>query len=179
MEVYKFRSYKQKECQSLDEFITYLSKLAKTCEFSNVDNEILSQVIQNCKLNILRRRALWESDKTLNNILTLGRTLEMADAQATEMGRESVNKITNTSRTNPKKNFKHRKGKQMSVPNYPSRSTRQTQCRNCGGQFPHRNGPCPANGKTCNACHNHFAKVVRSKQNKYTSKQHTKDRRDV
>ena len=38
---------------------------------------------------------------------------------------------------------------------------------------------CPANGKTNNACHkqNHFAKVCRSKQNKYTSKQHTKDRR--
>jgi hypothetical protein len=40
----------------------------------------------------------------------------------------------------------------MSVPKYPSPSTRQTQCRNCGGQVPHRNGPCPANGKTCNAC---------------------------
>ena len=57
-------------------------------------------------------RALREPDKTLNNILTLGRTLEMADAQSTEMGRESVNKITNTNRTNPKTNFKHRKGKQ-------------------------------------------------------------------
>ena len=67
----------------------------------------------------------------------------------------------------------------MSVPKYPSPSTRQTQCRNCGGQVPHRNGPCPANGKTCNACHkqNHVAKVCRSKQNKYTSKQHTQYRR--
>lgn len=103
----------------------------------------------------------------------------MADAQATEMERESVNKFTRTNRENPKPNFKHRKGKQMSIPNYPSCSTRQTQCRNCGGQFPHRNGTCPANGKTCNACHkqNHFAKVCHRKQNKYKSKQHTNDRR--
>jgi hypothetical protein len=98
MEVYKFHSYKQKECQSLDEFVTELRKLAKTCEFANVDNEILSQVIQNCKSNRLCRRALREPDKTLNDILTLGRTLEMADAQATEMERESVNKITNTNK---------------------------------------------------------------------------------
>lgn len=153
MEVYKFRSYKQKECQSLDEFVIELRKLAKTCEFANVDNEILSQVIPNCKSNRLRRRALREPDTTLNDIVTHGRTLEMVDAQATEMERESVNKNTNTNRTNPKTNFKHRKDKQMSVPNYPSRSTRQTQCRNCGGQFHHRNGSCPANGNTCNACH--------------------------
>jgi cobyric acid synthase len=42
---------------------------------------------------------------TLNDIVTHGRTLEMADAQATEMERESVNKITNTNRTNPKTNI--------------------------------------------------------------------------
>ena len=100
MEVYQFRSYKQKEGQSLDEFVTELRKLAKTCEFTNMGNEILSQVIQNCKSNRLRRRALREPDKTLNDILTLGRTLEMADAHATEMKRESVNIVTNVNKQN-------------------------------------------------------------------------------
>ncbi|VDI83276.1 Hypothetical predicted protein [Mytilus galloprovincialis] len=167
MEVYKFRTHKQKEGQSLDEFVTELRNIAKTCEFTNVDKEILSQVIQNCKSNRLRRRALREPDKTLNDILTLGRTLEMADTQATEMERETtVNKITNTNKTYPKTNYKQQRGQQASSsyhnPNYSNRPTRQTQCRNCGGQFPHKNGPCPANGKTCNACHkqNHFAKTL-------------------
>ena len=160
MEVYKFCTHKQKEGQSLDEFVTELRKLAKTCEFTNVDKEILSQVIQNFKSNRLRRRALREPDKTLNDILTLGRTLEMADTQATEMERETtVNKITNTNKTYPKTNYKQQRGQQASSsyhnPNYSNRPTRQTQCRNCGGQFPHKNGPCPANGKTCNACHKH------------------------
>jgi hypothetical protein len=63
--------YKQKECQSLDEFVIELRKLAKTCKFANVDNEILSQVIPNCKSNRLRRRALREPDMTLNDIVTL------------------------------------------------------------------------------------------------------------
>lgn len=72
MEIYKFRTCKQNEGQSLDEFATELRKLAKSCEFPNVDKEILSQVIQNCRSNRLRRRALREPDKSLDDILTLG-----------------------------------------------------------------------------------------------------------
>ncbi|CAC5407235.1 unnamed protein product [Mytilus coruscus] len=165
-----------------DEFVTELRKLAKTCEFASVDNEILSQVIQNCKSNRLRRRALREPDKTLNDILTLGRTLEMADLQATEMERESINKVNHTNRTNYKTDYKqdkHRKGQQTSGSNYPSHS-RPSKCRNCGGQYPHKNGQCPAHGKTCNACHkfNHFANVCRGKQNRNTGtkRQNTKER---
>ena len=168
MEVYKFRSYKQNEGQSLDEFVTELRKLAKTCEFQNVDSEILSQVIQNCRSNRLRRRALREPDKTLNDILTLGRTLELSDAQATEMERQSINKITAA-----------RKPKQTNIrqtprpPGHTQRRSSSNKCRNCGGEFPHRNGPCPAKGKICNACNkpNHYAKVCRGKQGKQRSRQ--------
>lgn len=166
MEVYKFRSYKQNEGQSLDEFVTELRKLAKTCEFQNVDSEILSQVIQNCRSNRLRRRALREPDKTLNDILTLGRTLELSDAQATEMERQSIKKITAA-----------RKSKQTNIrqtPRPPAHTQRQSssnKCRNCGGEFLHRKGPCPAKGKICNACNkpNHYAKVCRGKQGKQRS----------
>ena len=42
MEIYNFRSYKQKEGQSLDEFVTELRKLAKNCEFTDTDKEINS-----------------------------------------------------------------------------------------------------------------------------------------
>ena len=46
----------------------------------------------------------------------------------------------------------------------PQQTNKKTQCRNCGGLFPHTSHkPCPAKGKTCNNCHNpnHFAKVCR------------------
>jgi hypothetical protein len=48
----------------------------KNCQFANTDNEILTHVIQNCKSNRLRRRALKEPDKTLDDLLTMGRALE-------------------------------------------------------------------------------------------------------
>jgi hypothetical protein len=43
--------------------------------------------------NRLRRRALREPDKTLDDLLTMGRALEMADAQSLTMERDSVNKV--------------------------------------------------------------------------------------
>lgn len=101
MEVYTFRCCKQKDGQSLDEFVTELRKLSKNCEFNDVDREILSQVIQNCKSKQLRRRALRESDKGLQDILDLGRAMEISDTQAQAMEREStasVNKDTTSHR---------------------------------------------------------------------------------
>ena len=86
----------KKEGQSLDEFVTELRRLAKDCEFTNTDNEILSQVIQNCKSNQLRRRALREADKTLDQIIQLGRAMEISDTQAAAMERPetaNVNKV--------------------------------------------------------------------------------------
>ena len=43
-------------------------------------------------------------------------------------------------------------------------------CRNCGGQYPHEDSPCPAKGKPCHFCKkmNHFASVCRAKSKSTT-----------
>ena len=55
-------------------------------------------------------------------------------------------------------------------PAHTQRQPRSSGCRNCGGIFPHRYGPCPVKGQSCNACNkpNHYAKVFRNKQRKRT-----------
>lgn len=168
MEIYKFRSYKQLDGQSLDEFVTELRKLAKNCQFANTDNEILTQVIQNCRSNRLRRRALREPDKTLDHILATGRALEMADAQALTMERETVNKVQSTQRTVRRQPQKQSDQRRNAKPQYRSDKPKQHKhtCRNCGGQYPHTN-ECPAKGKKCNFCSklNHFSKVCRQRLN--------------
>ena len=63
----------------------------------------MTQVIQNCKSNRLRRRALREPDKRLDDLLTMGRALEMDDAQSLTMERDSVNKVHTTERSRPHK----------------------------------------------------------------------------
>ena len=65
-----------------------LRTLAKNCEFENVDKEILQQVIQNCRSNQLRRRALREPEKGLQDILTMGRMLELSERQASAIETE-------------------------------------------------------------------------------------------
>ena len=65
--------------------------------------EILSQLIQNCKSNRLRRRALRESDNQLAGILALGRTLEMAGTQASVT--EKTEHVNAVQMRNPKPRF--------------------------------------------------------------------------
>lgn len=59
----------------------------------------------------------------------------MADLQATEMKRESVNEVTHTNRPNSKTDYKNSKGQQTSGSNYPSRS-RQKNAELVGANIP-------------------------------------------
>lgn len=53
LEAHNLRNYEQNASQSLDEYVTELRKLSKDCKFADVDKEILSQIIQNCRSNRL------------------------------------------------------------------------------------------------------------------------------
>ena len=166
----------------------------KNCKFNDVDAEILSQLIQHCQSNRLRRRALRETDKKLSDILAIGRSLEIADRQADtiETKANDVRAIRRKAvrvEHRPRKHDDNRRDEHLTHPNYrPRRDEKRNQpppryqshhrrtdsktttrsCRRCGGNFPHTD-TCPAMGKTCNYCKkpNHFAKVCRNR--KHTS----------
>ena len=93
MEIYTFRKGHQRDDQSLDEYATELRQLARNCNFNDVDGEMLSQIIQHCRSNRLRRRALRENDKSLSDILTLGRSLELSDRQANTIESEQKHDV--------------------------------------------------------------------------------------
>ena len=78
-----------------------------------------------------------EPDKTLDDLLTVGRAPEMADVQALTMECDSVNKVHTTQRSQP---HKTRGYKQNIRPhNHNDKGKQQKRsCRNCGGQFPHK-----------------------------------------
>ena len=64
-EEYLFRQAKQEKGETIMAYCTRLKQLAKTCEFTNTDREIKSQIIQNCQSTKLRRKALTDSTITL------------------------------------------------------------------------------------------------------------------
>ena len=58
--VYEFHKSEQLASETLDSFVTRLRTLAKDCEFTNIDNEILSQITKKCRSSKVRRRSFQE-----------------------------------------------------------------------------------------------------------------------
>ena len=65
-----FRQVKQEELETTYRFVTRLRKLAKTCEFQDTEDAILDQVIEKCFSSQLRRKALQDTDLTLEKMLS-------------------------------------------------------------------------------------------------------------
>ena len=153
-EVHKFRKLSQKEDESLDDFHTRLQLRADDCEFQNKELEIKMQVIQKCKSNKLRKSAQ-QKTMYLQEILSLGRSLEIAASQAEEIAEKSekILKLQN-------KDSKFKKPK------------KEKFCYRCGGPWPHKD-KCPAFGKQCKKCDglNHFSKVCKTKKFKVNNLQ--------
>ncbi len=81
-EIFQFRQAKQNIDETTDQFATRLRRLAAHCEFHNVNNEVKSAIIQNCRSKHLRRFALREENLTLETLLSKARALENSEKQA-------------------------------------------------------------------------------------------------
>ena len=75
-EIFKFRAAKQQADETIDQFTTRLRKLAATCDFTSIDKEVKSAIIQNCLSKRLRRYALLDNELTLAKLLAKGRATE-------------------------------------------------------------------------------------------------------
>ena len=74
---YKFWSHKQSEGQCFDNFVTELKKLSKECEFSNLQNSLMGDMIViGITENHLTQRLLQKPDLTLHSALRLGYACE-------------------------------------------------------------------------------------------------------
>ena len=172
-ETYRFRQASQSSGENIDQFVTRLRQLAIHCDFSDLDREIKTQIIQSCSSTRLRRRALRENEISLDELIKYGRALEASEqqAKAIEVG-TSGNKFEEK-RVNSLQSQRNKKRAKTNQPGKSrdrvARSSEKQICRNCGGIWPHREDkPCIAKGKTCFGCgkQNHLQKMCRSKQNK-------------
>jgi hypothetical protein len=161
--VYKFRDARQDSGETVDKYVTRLRILAKDCEFQDVDNEILSQVIQCCESKKLRRWSLCEVTLTLKSFLDKGRAYELSEAQAKGMEGFKSEPKEEANRVQHKfgKQGKYKQTSQTSYNKQPSTGT----CSSCGGKNHKSRSNCPAFGKTCHICEkpNHYARCCRSK----------------
>ncbi|GFS03525.1 Gag polyprotein [Elysia marginata] len=158
-ESFKLRKMKQLATENVDQFHVRLRTQAALCSFTDVDREILAQLIEGVNSSKLRKKALRDR-LTLTQFLSEARNEELTEAQTREIERTDQACAINN------------KTKSVKVHKQPAPTTVKTKqdhsgvCRNCGGIYPHpQSKPCPARGKICAACKkpNHFARVCRSK----------------
>ena len=168
-ERFVFRQCRQNEDETVDQYCHRLQKLAVSCDFTDSNAEIKSQIILGCRSQKLRRHALRDTI-TLDKLLSTARAYEQADRHAAVM--EGTEATTTTvqavgARTRPV--YHQRQSQQQQ---HAEKTERRT-CYNCGGFFPHRYKPCPATGQTCHACgrQNHLAKYCLSKNRSKVSQQ--------
>ncbi|XP_060082488.1 uncharacterized protein LOC132561807 [Ylistrum balloti] len=151
-------------------YCTRLRKLGQNCEFSKIEEEIKSQIIQSCSSTGLRRHILRDDEVSLENILKLACALELSDEHTKDI-EEKPEQIHAINRGHGRqKEIKNTIRKQGYI-NKRNRHTdardkeKNTKCYRCGGSYPHQ-GQCPAKGKKCNFCQkmNNFGKVCKSKK---------------
>ena len=187
-ERYLFCQSSQEQHETIDVFVMRLKKLAATCEFTDIDDVIIDQVIEKTNSHELRKKLLQERGLTLDRVQGIARALEAANLQSNVIegkpiggtvasGNANVDKISarNVPNVHKSKNKNvHSKGfsnqqKPQVHNNGKSRYKSTPQgCYRCGkeGHFAHDRDKCPATGKECNNCgySGHFASVCRKQK---------------
>lgn len=144
-ERYMFKTAVQEE-ENIDGYPNRLRKLASTCEFGNLsDQMICDRLVIGIKDHNACRRILHESELTLAKALDMLRRLEQTAVQMKTLDGEAETSVhVVQSKQGPPK---------------PERQKR-SEIQNCGFcRYKHRKGKCPAYGKIYNKCgrRNHFA----------------------
>lgn len=167
-ECYVFRQMKQLPDETLHQYYIRLKEQAAKCNFTDTDKEIKQQIELMTANNKLRQYSFQHQDKTLQEILSIGKTFESIKIQTEKITKstekenleEDINAVRKRTTSLGKSNYSFRGGMSKIGPQ------QQKKCFKCGGNYPHPNS-CPAESKFCNRCgkQGHFANCCRTKIN--------------
>ncbi|CAF0866872.1 unnamed protein product [Brachionus calyciflorus] len=145
-----FRKIAQHSDETIDKFIERLREAASGCEFTNVDDELINQIIDKTTSESLKTHLTLTENLDLKEVLRVGRALETLKTR-TLLDNEEINRINYQPNSNQNTDV-YRKVR----PN--------DTCGHCGYEYPHINRSCPASNHTCAKCkkQNHFESVCRS-----------------
>ena len=84
-ESFVFRQAAQLADETLDKCNARLRRIARNCNFHDVDRKVRSQIIQKCQNSKVRDNGLSEPSISLADLIKYGRTLEATHAQGQAM----------------------------------------------------------------------------------------------
>ena len=156
-----FRQEKQKEGETISQFVAKLRQLTIFCDFpaESMDSFIQDQVIDNCSSTKLRTKLVAERDLTLDRMLDIAQAMEASESQSSQIAED--NQFTNVYSIN--RQTRGGKRGQRECQN-PSKS-KEKQCFRCEIKG-HSGDYCRCSRNvTCFKCGKpgHFASMCRSK----------------
>ncbi|UYV82065.1 hypothetical protein LAZ67_21000644 [Cordylochernes scorpioides] len=163
----KFNSRIQEDREPVDEFITSLYKLADSCEFEGLHEQLIrDRILVGVRNKALSERIQLDSELTLEKAVKMVRQQEAVRQQQVDLQRPSTSQKVNQVKFNSKK----QSPKQQQQPSRKKEKSAKTRsrCPKCGG-FTHREGQaCRAEGQRCNLCSqtSHFANCCPDRQAK-------------
>ena len=162
---HKFFTYKQQEGQSFNDYVIELKKRSSECEFGNLQDSLVKDMIV-CGVidNSLRERLLRDADLTLDKAIASGHAAEETRLHAKELNsfqnNVEVNKVSRKQGYDVRKKTTSNKFDKQSKKSWDVIK----RCKFCNST--HNGGQCPAYGKKCRACKqlNHFQMCCPYKQ---------------
>ena len=158
-EAYVFNQRVQGSAESMDAYVTELRKLAKTCNFGELEDRMIrDRIVVGIANDVVRAKLLEVKGITLDKCIEICRAHEKATEQAQSMttSDEKIHKIKKHNHKSKPKSY-HRAHK-------PHEKEQKVTCTRCG--YMHTKSRCPAYGQKCANCSkfNHFQKCCKEKK---------------
>ena len=167
-----FNTTKQKPGETIDPFSMRLRQLAVSCEFGQIEDELIRDRIvigttdAGSRERLLRERPVPDVNRVIENL----RAAEISRAHRDAMNSETPKETEVQHRhSKDKKGKSQAHGRNFRKPtqsrqNKQAESEKTPKCNYCGREK-HPRQPCPAKNSTCTKCKNkgHWATACRSK----------------
>lgn len=174
-ERFKFMGRRQKQGETVSQYLAELRNLAATCKFNDLDNRLRDQFIFGILSESAQKKLFTKSDDIkLKDVIAVAHAEELSEISTsiirarsqptTSSSMEQVNKVQMKKSQWQKSEHQGNKFKNSQKGNGHSSSK---SCPNCGSSSHASSKDCPHKDVTCHSCgkKGHFSKLCRSKGN--------------
>ncbi|UYV77506.1 K02A2.6-like [Cordylochernes scorpioides] len=175
-ERFKFRQRVQKEDESIDNYLISLRELSKSCEFGNLEADMIrDQIIEKCNNKKLKEKLLQQENLTLSKTIDIARMLEIFRKEIRLLEPQN-DQTLNRVQIKPKKhynanNFNKGRFTNQGTPSFSGAS--KPKCYRCGLDT-HSAQECGAKKMTCSYCNKlgHLFRACRNRPNQNNNRNH-------
>ena len=162
-ERFQFQRRQQEPGETIEQFVTALRALARTCGFADtLEERVRDQIVYGVCENGLRKQLLQKRGLTLHECVDTCRAFEATNKQLKVMTEEK--QVISAMKGQQGKDATHaKKSNTRKQTSRQGETTPKTSCKYCGWQHEKGAAKCPAYGKTCAKCKkkNHYARMCR------------------